>query len=53
MRLEVTEENRDRLKSALGVALFHALLGYALVTSLGFAPGISAIDELKMFEVAQ
>ena len=53
MRVQVTEENRDRLKSALGVGLFHALLGYALVTSLGFAPGIPAIDELKMFEVVE
>jgi periplasmic protein TonB len=50
--LQVTPENQDRIKSAVGVALFHALLGYALITGLGFDPIRVATQELKMFDVA-
>ena len=49
----ISPENRDRIKSATGVALFHALLGYALITSLGFDLPAAVADELKMFEVAE
>jgi protein TonB len=49
--LQVNEENRDRLKSAVGVGAFHALLGYALLTGLGFELGVEAPDQLKMFDV--
>jgi hypothetical protein len=31
--LQVDQENRDRIKSALGVAAFHGLLGYAFLTA--------------------
>lgn len=45
--------NRDRLKSVLGVAVFHALLGYALVVGLGFDVVQQVSEELKMFDVAE
>jgi protein TonB len=48
---QVSQENRDRMKSAAGVALFHALLGYALVTGLGFDLGEAVREEMKMFDV--
>jgi protein TonB len=42
----------DRVKSALGVAVCHALLGYALVTGLGFEVLIEdPRAELKLFDV--
>jgi periplasmic protein TonB len=46
------ERNRDRAKSAAGVALCHALLGYALIT--GLAPGTAARagEALKLFDVS-
>lgn len=44
-------QNQDRVKSAVGVAAFHALLGYAFVTGLG-ADVAQAVDEkLKLFDV--
>jgi len=49
--LSISSDNRDRMKSAAGVAAFHALLGYAFLTGLGFEmPGIES-QELKMFDV--
>lgn len=53
MMLQVNEENRDRIKSAVGVGAFHGLLGYALLTGLGFELGVEAPDPLKMFDVAR
>ena len=46
------ETNRDRIRSAIGVAVCHALLGYALIT--GLAPGgvARAGDALKLFDVS-
>jgi protein TonB len=46
------ERNRDRIRSAIGVALSHALLGYALIT--GLAPGTAARagEALKLFDVS-
>jgi protein TonB len=49
--LQVDQENRDRIKSAAGVALFHALLGYAFLTGLGFDLPGEAAERLKMFQV--
>ncbi len=51
--VRVTEDNRDRLKSALGVAAFHALLGYALLTGLGFSPVQDVAQELRLFDVVE
>jgi len=48
--LEVTQENRDRARSAAGVAALHVLLGYAFLTGLGFAPLQPVADELKLFD---
>jgi protein TonB len=47
------EKNRDRIKSALGVAAFHGLLGYAFLTGLGFDVVAEVSDELKMFDVTE
>lgn len=44
-------KNQDRWKSAAAVAAFHAALGYAVITGLGFDP-VAAVDErLKVFDV--
>ena len=51
MMLQVNPENRDRIKSAVGVAAFHALVGYAFLTGLGFEVGQTVSEELKMFDV--
>ena len=49
--LQLSHQNRDRIKSGIGVALFHALLGYAFLTGLGFEIAGEAAKELKMFDV--
>lgn len=50
--LQATDErNRDRIKSALAVAAFHVLLGYALIVGFGYH-AIGAVPEnLKVFDV--
>ena len=40
----------DRVKSAIGVAVFHALLGYALVTGLAFQVSEDSRPGLKLFD---
>jgi protein TonB len=47
----VSAENRDRAKSAAGVALFHALLAYVFLTGLGAEVVRSVEAELKTFDV--
>lgn len=42
---------QDRIKSAAGVALLHALLGYAFVAGLGISIPAKVERSLKMFEV--
>lgn len=49
--LRVDERNKDRLRSAVAVGLFHALLGYAFLTGLGFQPALVVTEQLKMFDV--
>lgn len=44
--------NRDRAKSIVGVALFHAAIGYALIHGLGFVPVAVAEEPLTIFDVA-
>jgi len=46
-----TEKNRDRIKSAIGVAAFHALLGYALIVGLGYDVAEDVGENLKLFDV--
>jgi protein TonB len=41
----------DRIKSAIGVAVFHALLGYVLVTGLSLKIAADARTGLKLFDV--
>lgn len=48
---QLSQENRDRVKSAAGVAVFHALLLYALVVGLGVPVGEAVREEMKMFDV--
>lgn len=44
---------RSRIKSAIGVAAVHALLGYVLIHGLGFEiAGKASDDRLKLFDVA-
>lgn len=43
--------SRDRFVSAAGVALVHALLGYALLTGLKFELPRRVSDELKLIEI--
>ena len=45
------ERNRDRVKAGIGVAAFHALLGYALITGLGIDVTQEVTDSLKVFAV--
>jgi protein TonB len=49
----IDERNRDRLKSMAAVAVFHALLGYALITGLGFDPVGQVAEQLKIFDVVE
>jgi periplasmic protein TonB len=42
---------QDRIKSAFGAAIFHALLGYAFITSLGIDVAEVVDDRLKIFDV--
>lgn len=45
--------DRDRLKSAAGVAAFHAVLGYALITGLGFELPVEVREKLEVFDVVE
>jgi protein TonB len=49
--LRVDERVRDRMRSAAGVAAIHALIGYALLTGLGFGPVTQAKEALRLFDV--
>lgn len=53
MAAPLTQDKRDRIKSAAGVGFLHALLGYAFVTGLGFDVVAEVGEELKIFNVAQ
>lgn len=43
--------NRDRTKAVIGVAVFHALLGYGLIAGLGFQLPEQVTDNFKVFDV--
>ena len=49
--MQVDQRNRDRIKSGLGVAAFHALIGYAFLTGLGIDLVPEPARELKMFDI--
>ncbi|HEX8239077.1 MAG TPA: energy transducer TonB [Allosphingosinicella sp.] len=51
MMLRLEPENRDRLKSAAVVGLLHALIGYVLLTGLGYGPSAALPEALKLFTV--
>ncbi len=44
-------DTSDRIKAGLGVAVLHALLGYALLTGLGVAPAANIGNSLDVFDV--
>ena len=45
------ESHRDRLRSAIGVAIVHGLIGYALVAGLGFTRPVAFDEPLKLFNI--
>jgi protein TonB len=47
------ERRRERIASAIAVAAFHALIGYALLTGLGIDIAREASDRLKLFDIRQ
>lgn len=47
------EENRDRLRSAVAVGLLHALIGWALLTGLGYSPSAALPEALKLLNLAE
>jgi protein TonB len=49
---QVTEQNRDRIKSMIGVAALHVLLGYALINGLGVKVVSRVEESLTLFDVA-
>jgi protein TonB len=51
--LQMSRENKERAASATAVAVFHALLLYALLTSLGFNLDRARDEELKLIQVAK
>jgi len=49
----LSRENKERAASAAGVAIFHALLGYAFFISLGFDFPAAVDEGLKIFNVVE
>lgn len=47
----MVQSKSDRLKSAIGVATIHAVIGYVLITSLGFKVSPERDEALKVFDV--
>ena len=47
----IRDGSRDRLKAGAGAALFHALLGYALIAGLGVSLAPAADERLRIFDV--
>lgn len=45
------QTKRDRVKAIIGVTAFHALLGYGLITGLGFQLPAQVKDSFKVFDV--
>lgn len=50
---QINEQNRDRIRSAIVVAVFHGLLGYALLTGLGFDMPAQVSERLKLFDAVE
>lgn len=51
--VSVREQDRDRLTSAVVVALIHAAIGYVLLTGLGFGPTAAIPEALKLFNISE
>jgi protein TonB len=47
------QENRDRIKSAGAVGLLHALIGYILLTGLGYGPPNPLPEALKLLDLVE
>ncbi|HEY0626986.1 MAG TPA: energy transducer TonB [Allosphingosinicella sp.] len=51
--MQISRQNRDRMVSATAVGLFHAALGYVLITSFGFQLPAEVTERMKMFDVTE
>jgi protein TonB len=51
--LRVSQQDRDRLRSAAGVAALHALLAYALLRGFGIDLPVPVPEEMKIFDVSE
>lgn len=49
--VQVDSRNRDRIKAAVGVAVIHAALGYALLIGLGFSGVADVVEAVQVFDV--
>lgn len=49
--VQLDSRNRDRIKAAVGVAVIHAALGYALLMGLGFRGVADAVEAVQVFDV--
>jgi protein TonB len=47
------QENRDRLRSAAAVGLLHAVIGYVLLTGLGYSPSTALPEALKLLDIVE
>jgi protein TonB len=50
---QVSQENKERVQSAVVVVFLHALLGYVFLTGLGSDIRGRVEEELKLFEIAE
>ncbi|HLL29954.1 MAG TPA: energy transducer TonB [Allosphingosinicella sp.] len=51
--LRLEPQQQDRLKSAAVVGLIHALIGYLLLTGLGYSPSAAVPEALKLLNIAE
>ena len=49
--VQMDSRNRDRIKAAVGVAVIHAALGYALLMGLGFRGVADVVEAVQVFDV--
>ncbi|HYE27311.1 MAG TPA: energy transducer TonB [Allosphingosinicella sp.] len=47
------QENKDRVRSASAVALLHVLIGYVLLTGLGYSPSAAVPEALKLLDIVE
>src|SRR5687767_10070745 len=47
------QEHKDRLRSAAAVGLLHALIGWVLLTGLGYSPSAVLPEALKLLDIVE